>query len=72
MTADVAAVMAVGVNCTAPGAVRPSIAAAATAGKPVVVYPNSGEGWDAVGRRWTGAAGITRTTSPAGSRPAPA
>jgi S-methylmethionine-dependent homocysteine/selenocysteine methylase len=59
MTADVGAVVAVGVNCTAPDAVGPSIAAASAAGKPVVVYPNSGEGWDAVGRRWTGSPGIS-------------
>jgi S-methylmethionine-dependent homocysteine/selenocysteine methylase len=58
MTPDVDAVIAVGVNCTAPDAVGPSIAAAAAAGKPVVAYPNSGEGWDAVGRRWTGEPGI--------------
>jgi S-methylmethionine-dependent homocysteine/selenocysteine methylase len=59
MAADVPAVIAVGVNCTAPSAVRPSIAAAADTGKPVVVYPNSGEGWDAVGRQWTGSPGIS-------------
>ena len=42
------------------------------AGKPVVVYPNSGEGWDAVGRRWTGhARDRDRTTSRPGSTPAP-
>jgi homocysteine S-methyltransferase len=64
MTAHVGAVIAVGVNCTAPDAVPPSIAAAATAGKPVVVYPNSGEGWDAVGRRWTGEAGISADAVP--------
>ena len=58
MTADVDAVIAVGANCTAPDAVGPSIAAAAAAGKPVVVYPNSGEGWDAAGHRWTGEPGI--------------
>ncbi|MFI6858992.1 homocysteine S-methyltransferase [Streptomyces sp. NPDC050421] len=50
-------VVAAGVNCCDPadvdGAVR---AAAETAGKPVVVYPNSGERWDAKGRRWTGGA----------------
>jgi len=34
------------------------VAAAAVAGKPIVVYPNSGEAWDAVGRRWTGTPGI--------------
>jgi homocysteine S-methyltransferase len=54
LAAGVAAVVAVGVNCTAPSAVGPSLAAAASAGKPVVAYPNSGEGWDAGARRWTG------------------
>lgn len=48
-------IVAIGVNCTAParveGLVR--IARAAT-DKPIVAYPNSGETWDAVGRRWTG------------------
>jgi homocysteine S-methyltransferase len=29
--------------------------AAAVTDKPVVVYPNSGEDWDPVVRRWTGA-----------------
>src|SRR3954469_570412 len=47
MAGGIAAVGAVGVNCTAPPVVGPSVAAAAVAGKPVVVYPNSGEGWDA-------------------------
>jgi homocysteine S-methyltransferase len=58
MTAGVDAVIAVGVNCTAPVAIGPSIEASAAAGKPVVVYPNSGEGWDAVQRSWTGTPGI--------------
>ena len=43
---------------TAPspaGSPRPSRLAARASGKPVVVYPNSGEAWDAAGRRWTGA-----------------
>ncbi|MET7370347.1 homocysteine S-methyltransferase [Streptomyces sp. NPDC005566] len=48
-------VMAVGVNCCDPAdAERAVEVAAAVTGKPVVVYPNSGEVWDAVGRRWTG------------------
>jgi S-methylmethionine-dependent homocysteine/selenocysteine methylase len=64
MAADVEAVIAVGVNCTTPSAVGPSIAAAAAAGKPVVVYPNSGEGWDAVGRRWAGSPGISADDVP--------
>ena len=48
-------VVAVGVNCTAPEHLDELVARlrAATA-LPVVVYPNSGEGWDAVGRRWEG------------------
>jgi S-methylmethionine-dependent homocysteine/selenocysteine methylase len=60
MAAGVAEVIAVGVNCTAPAAVGPSVVEAARTGKPVVAYPNSGEGWDAVGRRWTGSPDISR------------
>jgi S-methylmethionine-dependent homocysteine/selenocysteine methylase len=59
MTDGVDAVVAVGVNCTAPAVVGPSVAAATATGKPVVVYPNSGEGWDTEGRRWTGSPGIS-------------
>jgi homocysteine S-methyltransferase len=58
MAAGVDAVIAVGANCTAPAVVGPSIEAAAAAGKPVVVYPNSGEGWDAEARAWTGTPGL--------------
>ena len=59
MTKGVDAVIAVGVNCTDPAGVGAAIEAAAGAAKPVVVYPNSGEGWDAVDRRWTGSPGIS-------------
>ena len=59
MADGVAAVIAVGVNCTNPAGVGPAVAAAASAGKPVVAYPNSGERWDAAGRRWTGTPGIS-------------
>jgi homocysteine S-methyltransferase len=52
------AVVAVGVNCTDPAAVGPSLAAAASSGKPLVAYPNSGEGWDADARCWTGTRGV--------------
>jgi homocysteine S-methyltransferase len=30
-----------------------------TTAKPIVVYPNSGEGWDAVARQWLPASGPT-------------
>lgn len=56
--AGVPQVVAVGVNCTAPAAIGPTIAAAAAAGKPIVVYPNSGEVWDATARRWAGTPGV--------------
>lgn len=64
MAAEIDAVIGVGVNCTAPSGVGAAISAAACSGKPVVVYPNSGEGWDAVGRRWTGSPGIAPDAVP--------
>jgi homocysteine S-methyltransferase len=47
--------VAVGINCTQP-ALLPSLIAElkAASDKPIVVYPNSGEGWDAGNRCWTG------------------
>ena len=48
-------VVAVGINCTAPEhALELVERAATTTDKPIVVYPNSGEDWDPVGRQWTG------------------
>lgn len=48
-------VVAVGVNCCAPADVDGAVERAARmSGKPVVVYPNSGEHWDAGGRGWVG------------------
>ncbi|MFG1816845.1 homocysteine S-methyltransferase [Kribbella sp. NPDC049174] len=50
-------VVAVGINCCAPDDVQAAVeTAVAVTGKPAVAYPNSGESWDAGGRRWTGAA----------------
>ncbi|WP_051943084.1 homocysteine S-methyltransferase [Streptacidiphilus rugosus] len=50
-------VLAVGVNCLAPEEAADAVALAAeVSGKPVVVYPNSGEGWDARARAWSGPA----------------
>jgi homocysteine S-methyltransferase len=55
VAADEDAIIAVGVNCSAPDDVLPAIEIARTAlEKPIVVYPNSGEGWDAQRRAWTG------------------
>ncbi len=50
-------VVAVGVNCTDPDVTVSLIQAARRAtGKPILVYPNSGETWDAAAKRWTGPA----------------
>lgn len=52
---DVAAVVGVGVNCTAPDHVEELVAAAVEGSrKPGVAYPNSGEQWDGASRRWAG------------------
>jgi homocysteine S-methyltransferase len=59
MARDCDAVIASGVNCTAPGDVPALVrSAAAVSGKPVVAYPNSGERWDAAARAWTGSSGF--------------
>ncbi|MGY1815004.1 homocysteine S-methyltransferase [Blastococcus sp. SYSU D00820] len=58
-------VVAVGVNCTEPAGVAPALAAARAAGTPLVAYPNSGEGWDAAARRWTGSGASAATEAPA-------
>lgn len=48
-------VLAVGVNCCDPEEAQEAVeVAVAVTGRPAVVYPNSGEGWDAGARRWTG------------------
>lgn len=51
VAAGVPEIVAVGVNCCAPDDVAPAIRIA-DIGKPVIVYPNSGERWD--GRAWSG------------------
>lgn len=46
-------ILAFGVNCTAPRWIDGLIdRLARVTSKPIVVYPNSGEGYDAAGRRW--------------------
>jgi S-methylmethionine-dependent homocysteine/selenocysteine methylase len=50
--------VAVGVNCTAPEHVEELVARiAGVTAKPIVVYPNSGEGWDAGAGCWLPATG---------------
>jgi len=51
-------VFAVGINCTAPRLVSALIAEArrGAPGKAIVVYPNSGEDYDAVSKTWSGTA----------------
>lgn len=54
VTVGVPEIVAVGVNCCAPDDVLPAIGPASDTGKPVIVYPNSGERWDASLRAWVG------------------
>lgn len=50
-------VVAIGVNCVAPEWVESLVGEIATGtSKPIVVYPNSGETWDAEARCWVGTA----------------
>ncbi|HSZ17327.1 MAG TPA: homocysteine S-methyltransferase [Terracidiphilus sp.] len=47
--------VAIGVNCTHPSLITPLIGELrAAADQPIVVYPNSGEDWNAQARSWTG------------------
>ena len=61
MARDCDTVIAVGVNCVDPADALTLVQSARSAsGKPVVVYPNSGETWDATRRRWTGESAFDR------------
>jgi homocysteine S-methyltransferase len=53
--------VAIGVNCTQP-ALMPGLIAElrAASNKPIVVYPNSGEGWNPAARSWTGTSAAAR------------
>ena len=52
-------IVAVGVNCIDPADAYSLVCSASeSSGKPVVVYPNSGERWDPATRTWTGPKGF--------------
>lgn len=60
--------LAVGVNCTAPEHVEELVGRVrSVTDLPAVAYPNSGEGWDPIARRWTGAP-AGRVDGPAAAR----
>jgi len=55
VAAGVPEIVAVGVNCCAPADVENAVRVAReVTGKPVIVYPNSGEEWDGERRTWIG------------------
>ena len=59
VAADVPQIVAVGVNCCAPADVLGAVVTARrVTGKPVIVYPNSGEVWDGANRVWVGTPGM--------------
>lgn len=59
--------IAIGVNCTQPALIPSLIGELRGASdKPIVVYPNSGEGWDPGVRSWTGSGDASRFGTLAG------
>jgi homocysteine S-methyltransferase len=57
--------VAVGVNCCAPGDVLPALELAReTTGLPGIAYPNSGQGWDSGTHTWSGEASYDVTLAP--------
>ena len=58
-------VAAIGVNCTAPEHIEALVATAqALTAKPILVYPNQGEVYDAVAKRWIGGSAHEHGTDP--------
>jgi len=50
-----ARIVAAGINCVQPAQITPLLRAlAAGTAKPLVAYPNRGDAWDPVSRRWVG------------------
>ena len=59
LAASARSVVAIGVNCCAPGDVVPAVRLAVeTTGLPAVAYPNRGESWDPIRHTWTGPGGF--------------
>lgn len=53
--AGIQQIAAIGANCTAPAHIAALIGRFRAAGKPVIVYPNSGETWNKESGAWEGA-----------------
>jgi homocysteine S-methyltransferase len=65
VAASASSVIAVGVNCCAPGDVLPAVRLAVqTTGRPAVAYPNRGESWDPIRRTWIGQGAFAPTLVP--------
>ncbi|MGC4997392.1 homocysteine S-methyltransferase [Streptomyces sp. DT195] len=65
LAADAEEIVAVGVNCCAPGDVPRAVETAArVTGKPVIAYPNSGETWNARARAWDDTPTLTPAEPP--------
>jgi len=65
VAAGVPEIVAVGVNCCAPVDVLPAIGIAReVTGKPIIVYPNSGERWDGRRRGWVGPSRFSAQLAP--------
>ena len=65
VAAGVPEIVAVGVNCCAPDDVLKAVTVARqVTGKPVIVYPNSGEEWEPSRRVWIGRAGFSAELAP--------
>jgi homocysteine S-methyltransferase len=67
IAAGIPQVIAVGVNCCAPWDVAAAVSVARNVtGKPVIVYPNSGESWNGPLRTWDGHRELPRPSLVAG------
>jgi homocysteine S-methyltransferase len=65
VAAGVPEIVAVGVNCCSPADVEQAVRVAGdVTGKPVIVYPNSGEEWDGDRRTWIGSSGWSSDLAP--------